>query len=72
MSIAVRISDDLIKEAKTLSKIENRSISDQIEYWVRIGKIAEQNPTISFELIKEILIGSGELDKKYGSEYMFS
>ncbi len=71
MSIAVRISDELIKEAKTLSKVENRSVTGQIEYWAKIGKIAEQNPTLSFELIKEILIGIEELDSKRGTEYKF-
>ncbi len=71
MSIAVRISDELIKEAKTLSKVENRSVTGQIEYWAKIGKIAEQNPTMSFELIKEILIGMEELDNKRGTEYKF-
>ncbi len=71
MSIAVRISDQLIKEAKTLSKVENRSVTGQIEYWAKIGKIAEQNPTLSYELIKEILIGIEELDSKRGTEYNF-
>ncbi len=71
MSIAVRISNELIKEAKTLSKVENRSVTGQIEYWAKIGKIAEQNPTLSFELIKEILIGIEELDSKRGTEYKF-
>ena len=71
MSIAVRISDELIREAKTLSKVENRSVTGQIEYWAKIGKIAEQNPTLSFELIKEILIGIEELENNQGFEYKF-
>ncbi len=71
MSIAVRISDELIKEAKILSKVENRSVTGQIEYWAKIGKIAEQNPTMSFEIIKEILIGMEELGSKRGTEYKF-
>ena len=71
MSIAVRISDELIKEARTLSKVENRSVTGQIEYWAKIGKIAEQNPTLSFELIKEILIGIEELENNQGFEYKF-
>ena len=71
MSIAVRISDELIKEAKTLSKVENRSVTGQIEYWVKIGKIAEQNPSLSYKVIKEILIGIEELDSKMGTEYKF-
>ena len=72
MSIAVRISDELVKEAKTLSKVENRSVTGQIEYWAKIGKIAEQNPTLSYELIKELLIGIEDLDSKRGTEYKFS
>ena len=72
MSIAVRISDELVKEAKTLSKVKNRSVTGQIEYWAKIGKIAEQNPTLSYELIKEILIGIEELDSERGTEYKFS
>ena len=71
MSIAVRISNELIKEARTLSKVENRSVTGQIEYWVKIGKIAEQNPSLSYKLIKEILIGIEELDSKRGTEYKF-
>jgi hypothetical protein len=46
-------------------------VTGQIEYWAKIGKIAEQNPTMSFELIKEILIGVEELDSKRGTEYKF-
>jgi len=71
MSIAVRISNELIKEARTLSKVENRSVTGQIEYWAKIGKIAEQNPSLSYKLIKEILIGIEELDSKRGTEYKF-
>ncbi|MEE9448720.1 MAG: hypothetical protein V3V72_01615 [Ignavibacteriaceae bacterium] len=71
MSIAVRISNELIKEAKILSKVENRSVTGQIEYWAKIGKIAEQNPSLSYKLIKEILIGIEELDSKRGTEYKF-
>ncbi len=71
MSIAVRISNELIKEAKILSKVENRSVTGQIEYWAKIGKIAEQNPSLSYKLIKEILIGIEELDSKRETEYKF-
>ena len=71
MSIAIKISDKLVDEAKILSKVENRSITDQIEYWAKIGKIAEENPTLPFRLIREILIGLEELEKGHGTEYKF-
>ena len=71
MSVAVRISSKMIDSAKLLAKVENRSITGQIEYWVKIGKIAEENPDLSYLLIKELLIGLEELDSGLGTEYKF-
>ena len=71
MGIAVRISDKLIKDAKVKSKVDNRSLTGQIEYWAKIGKIAEENPDLPYILIKEILIGVEELDAGLGIEYKF-
>lgn len=71
MGIAVRISDKIVKDAKIISKVKNRSLTGQIEYWAKIGKIAEENPTLTYEMIKEILIGVEELDNGQGTEYKF-
>ena len=71
MSTAVRISHKLVSDARIISKVENRSVTGQIEYWAKIGKIAEENPTMSFQLIKEILFGLEELDSGKGIKYHF-
>ena len=71
MSIAVRISNNLINDAKLHSKIDHRSITGQIEHWAQIGKIVEENPDMSFHLIKDILIGLEQLDSNQGIEYKF-
>ena len=71
MASAVRISDKLVREAKLYSKVDNRSVTGQIEHWARIGKCAEENPDLSYSLIKEILIGLEELAKGESSEYKF-
>ncbi|OGB66030.1 MAG: hypothetical protein A2Y94_14640 [Caldithrix sp. RBG_13_44_9] len=71
MSSAIRVSDLLVKEAKLRSKIENRSLTGQIEYWAKIGKMAEENPDLSYSLLREILIGVEQLDSNEGSEYQF-
>ena len=68
MSIAVRISSKIIDSAKVLAKVENRSVTGQIEYWAKIGKIAEENSDLSYRLIKELLIGIGELNSGRGTE----
>ncbi len=71
MSTAVRISEKLVSEAKRYSKIENRSLTGQIEYWAKIGKYAEENPDLSFKLIKELITGIAELESGESSEYTF-
>jgi len=71
MTTAVRITDDLVREAKIFSKIDKRSLTGQIEHWARIGKCAEENPDLTYSLIKDILIGLSELEHGESSEYKF-
>ena len=71
MTTAVRVSDKLISEAKLYSKIDSRSVTGQIEHWAKIGKCAEENPDLTYSLIKEILIGLEELKQEECSEYKF-
>ena len=71
MNTVVRISKNIVEKARIRSKVENRSLAGQIEYWVKIGKIAEENPDLSFIQIKEILIGLEQLDNEPKTEYQF-
>ncbi|MBT4552508.1 hypothetical protein HOC37_05965 [bacterium] len=71
MATAIRISEKLVSEAKKYSKIDHRSITGQVEHWAQIGKCAEENPDLPYNLIKELLIGIEELDNGEKSEYKF-
>lgn len=71
MATAVRISEELVKEAKKMSRIDHRSLTGQIEYWAKIGKCAEENPDLTFSLVKEILVGLEELNHGEKTEYRF-
>ena len=71
MTTAVRVSDKLVREAKIYSKIDKRSVTGQIEHWATIGKCSEENPELTYSLIKEILIGLAELEHGEFSEYKF-
>lgn len=71
MATAVRISENLLSEARKYSKVDHRSITGQIEHWAQIGKCAEENPDLTYDLIKEILIGIQELDQGEKTEYSF-
>jgi len=71
MATAVRVSEDLVKEARKYSRVDHRSLTGQIEHWARIGKCAEENPDLTYDLIKEILIGIEELEQGEMTEYTF-
>ncbi len=71
MATAVRVSEELVQEARKYSRVDHRSITGQIEHWARIGKCAEENPDLTYDLIKEILIGIEELEHGDLTEYKF-
>ena len=71
MATAVRISEKLMSEATKFSKVDHRSLAGQIEHWARIGKCAEENPDLTYDLIKEIFIGIEELNQGEKTEYTF-
>ena len=71
MATAVRISDKLVSAAKKYSTIDHRSVTGQIEHWASIGKCAEDNPDLTYSLIKEILVGLEELEQGERSKYKF-
>jgi predicted transcriptional regulator len=60
MAITVKLSDNLVKDAKRIAKVEHRSVPSQIEFYFRMALIAEQNPDLSFKLIREIMKAQAE------------
>ena len=71
MTSAIRVSENLVREARLLSAVDNRSVTGQIEHWARVGKCAEENPDLTYRLIKDILIGIEELEQGESSAYEF-
>ncbi len=49
----VKISDALHEEVRKTSTVMERSINSQAEFWMKVGRIAEQNPTLTYEQIIE-------------------
>ena len=50
----VKIDDELHEEARRASAIMCRSINAQAEFWMKIGMLAEANPTLSFNDIVQL------------------
>jgi len=71
MSTAIKISKEIADEAKLSAKVTRRSMAGQVEYWAFIGKIAEDNPDLSFLVIKDLLLGRQQLKEGLGTPYIF-
>lgn len=44
----VKIADELHEELRKSSGVMCRSINAQAEFWIKVGMLAEANPTLSF------------------------
>ena len=49
----VKISDELHDEIRKASSVMVRSINSQAEFWIKVGRLAERNPNLSFAQIME-------------------
>ena len=72
MSVAIKISDKLLFQAKRYASIYNRSVPKQIEYWSTIGKIAEENPDLPYAFIKDVLFSLEEVKNGEVETYSLS
>lgn len=71
MSHSVKLSDDLVSEAQRHAGLNSRSVPKQIEYWSRIGKIAEDNPDLPYSLIKQLLLSKQDAEEGDLTEYKY-
>lgn len=58
----VKISDELHEEIRKASSAMVRSINSQAEFWIKIGMLAEINPSLTYtEILREQLrLATGE------------
>ncbi len=72
MQTSITLSDDLLKATRQQAQISHRSFDEQLQYWLKIGKIAEENPDLPFEFIKKVLLSKQEMLIGEVEPYTFS
>lgn len=70
MSTPIRISEEIYNAAKKTAQAEYRTIPSQIEFWATIGKCALDNPDLSVDFIREILISKNQ-DRSLAEPFTF-
>ena len=60
MGKPVRIDDALYDQARSHARAERRTIAGQIEFWALVGRTALDNPDLSIDFIRDLLISRAE------------
>ncbi|QWD59278.1 hypothetical protein [Polynucleobacter sp. MWH-UH35A] len=56
MSRLIKINHDLYEAAKREARFERRTIQAQIEFWVKVGRAAIDNPDLFATFIANLLV----------------
>lgn len=69
--LAVRLPENLVKQAHKYAQINMRTVPKQIEYWVMLGRCAEDNPDLPMSFIKNCLFAKNEIEQDKTSGFVF-
>jgi hypothetical protein len=68
---AIHLPELLIEQAKPAAQAMHRSVAEQIEYWARLGKVAEENPDLPINMLQDMLVSMEEVKTGNLSTYQF-
>ncbi|WP_428240679.1 ParD-like family protein [Gynuella sp.] len=57
----LKISEELHGELRLSSKVMSRSINAQAEHWIKIGMLAEFNPTLGYTELVAMLMENPDI-----------
>ena len=57
----VKIADELHEEIRKASNAMSRSINAQAEFWLKMGMLAELNPTLNYQQLVSMLFKQADV-----------
>lgn len=57
----VKIADELHEEIRKASGVMSRSINAQAEFWLKMGMLAELNPTLNYQQLAAMLLRQADV-----------
>lgn len=70
MAKSVRLDDSFVQDAQVYAEANHRTIPKQIEHWAQIGRIAEDNPDLPYEFIRDALMATAEINAGATEKYV--
>ena len=71
MLASIQLSESLIQDAKSASKIAKRTIPEQIEHWARLGKACDENSDLPVHMLQDILASREKMNLNKLSQFRF-
>ena len=71
MLVPIKLSESLIQDAKSASRIAKRTLPNQIEHWARLGKACDENPDLPVHMLQDILASRVEMNLNKLSQFHF-
>ncbi|MDP5031274.1 MAG: ParD-like family protein [Paraglaciecola sp.] len=59
----IKISDEIHDELRKNCHVMSRSINAQAEFWIKMGRLAELNPTLTFSELIVNELANANVDK---------
>lgn len=55
MTVSVKLSDETVESARQQAQIFQRTLGGQVDYWAKIGRLAELYPGLTFEYLQKLM-----------------
>ena len=68
-TLTMRLPIEVKQKLKLKAKSHQRSLSGETAYYIQAGILAEENPELSFEFIRQTLEGRDELKDGFKRDY---
>lgn len=62
-TMPTRIDGELFESAKVAGEVQSRSAAQQLDHWARIGRELESSPTVTHDVIDNVLSGRALYDE---------
>ena len=55
MAISVKLSDETVECARQQAQVFQRTVGGQVDYWAKIGRLAEHYPGLTFDYLQKLM-----------------
>lgn len=55
MAISVKLSDETVETAREQAQVFQRTLGGQVDYWAKIGRLAELYPGLNFDYLQKLM-----------------